>query len=130
MKKITYKLVMPTFSKYLDITASFLELLSINWPESKKHIVISVVDDQRQEYSNFKGFEILKNKVGTTLPSCIVNVAKRYNADYYLSFLGDAFVSEKINNKDVDDFLIELHKNNIEYCRLKPQKVKKHFWFF
>ena len=123
MKEITYKLIMPTFSKYLDITASFLELLSINWPESKKHVVISVVDNQQQEYSNFKGFEILKNKVGTTLPGCVVNVVKRYKADYYFSFLGDAFISKKISNKDVDDLLIELYKNNIEYCRLKPQKV-------
>lgn len=123
MEKITYKLIMPTFSKYLDITASFLELLAINWPESKKHVVISVVDNQQQEYSNFKGFEILKNKVGTTLPGCVVNVVKRYKADYYFSFLGDAFISKKISNKDVDNLLIELYKNNIEYCRLKPQKV-------
>lgn len=123
MKKITYKLVMPTFSKYLDITTSFLELLAINWPEAKEHVVISVIDDQRQECSDFKGFEILKNKAGTTLPSCIINVVKKYRVDYYFSFLGDAFISEKINNKNIDDFLVELHKNNIEYCRLKPQRV-------
>lgn len=123
MKKITYKLIMPTFSKYLDITTNFLELMALNWPEAKENVVISVIGDIKKNYPILNEFKIVKNKEEDTLPDCIVNAVKKYEADYYFIFLGDAFIIRRINNNRINDFLIELSENNIEYCRLKPQKV-------
>lgn len=115
-------LVIPTHSNYMDVCDIFLELLEKNWSDIKFKIVISLTGNNIK----YKNYEVLYNGETASLPTCIYNVAKKYDSDYYLCMLGDAFINKKICNFDVTELLSALKENKINYCSLLPRKsIKK-----
>ncbi|KRM29061.1 hypothetical protein [Limosilactobacillus panis] len=120
MVNVEYRIILPTNVKYLDITRNYIELLKMNWPEAYKHLIISVTGPANASI-NFDSIPIIRNREYDSLPSCVYNAALNYKADYYLVFLGDAFISKPVNNKSIESLLQSLIKENINYCRLLPQ---------
>lgn len=127
MRKITYKLIIPTYAAYFDICENFLELLKINWPEALSQVVLSVVGNSKCDFNTKKFPEItyIKNKKNTTLTKCIYNVSQKFKADFYFVFLGDALITHKLNNSQIVSLLKVLKMHNIEYCKLVPQVYLK-----
>ncbi|MCD7120627.1 hypothetical protein LTY37_07375 [Limosilactobacillus agrestis] len=120
MVGVDYKIILPTNVKYLDITRNFIDLLEINWPEAIQHLIISITG-QNTNTVKINNIPIVFNKENSTLPTCIYNAAQKNKADYYLVFLGDAFISKKVNDLEINALLAKLMKNSINYCRLLPQ---------
>lgn len=121
MNDINYKIILPTNTKYLDVTKNYIELLKINWPEAYEHLVLSLTGPVNNELEFFNEFPIVRNNEFDSLPTCVLNAASEYKADYYFIFLGDAFIFKRVNNDSVKDLLRSLIVNNIDYCRLLPQ---------
>lgn len=94
--------------------------LKINWPEAYKKLIISITGSDNFDIS-FNDIPVIKNNISTSLPTCVYNAASKYKADYYFVFLGDAFISRRINNEKVEKLLSYLVRNSINYCRLLPQ---------
>ena len=120
MVDLEYRIILPTNVKYLDIVRNYIELLKVNWPEAYKRLIISVSGPVDESIS-FNDIPIVRNSELASLPSCVLNATLNYRADYYLVFLGDAFIFKRINNKSVESLLSSLLKENISYCRLLPQ---------
>ncbi|PRO95158.1 hypothetical protein C6Y08_06130 [Lactiplantibacillus pentosus] len=121
MFNIKYRIILPTNVKYLDVVKNYIELLKINWPEAYKKLIISTTGSGDFDIS-FTDIPVIKNDISASLPTCVYNAASKYKADYYFVFLGDAFISRRINNKEVEKLLYSLIKNSINYCRLLPQR--------
>lgn len=120
MFNIKYRIILPTNVKYLDVVKNYIELLKINWPEAYKKLIISITGSDNFDIS-FNDIPVIKNNISTSLPTCVYNAASKYKADYYFVFLGDAFISRRINNEKVEKLLSYLVRNSINYCRLLPQ---------
>ena len=121
MADINYKIILPTNIKYLDITHNFIELLKITWPEAIKNLVISVTGQEKDKSISVGNIPVVLNESTSSLPTCIYNAAQDNPAEYYLIFLGDAFISKRIDNRKIDLLLKRLIENSINYCRLLPQ---------
>lgn len=123
-------IILPTYSDYIGITKNFMQLLHKNWPDCPYRIVVSVAGQQVK----IDGAENLYNGKNVSLIDCVANVAKKYKSRYYISFLGDAFISKPIDNRSIILMLNDLMTNSVEYCSLKyvrNYKKKKKFnnWF-
>ena len=114
MKKCA--IVVPTHSSYLDICKNFFELIEKNWKDCQYQKILSVIgEDQNPEIC-----EYIYNGKNVTLPGCIYNASKKYQADYYLCFLGDAFVSKPVNSQIINEIIDYMEENGINYCSLNP----------
>lgn len=119
-------IIIPTHSSYIDIVMNFLELLKKYWKDCRYKIIISVCGD----YINNDNLTILYNGQNANLIDCLVNARKVYHSNYYICFLGDAFITKKILQKEVDELLEIIYNNNVEYCSLlnvKAYKKEKSF---
>lgn len=116
-------IIITSHSAYLDVCQNFIFLFNKYWNNCPFKIVLSYYGENINVADNFQNVEVLYNGEKTTLPTCIYNVKKKYNADYYLCFLGDAFITKKIDTDTVNDILISLKENNISYCNLKPKHI-------
>lgn len=114
---LTGVIIVPTNSAYLDVCKNFFELLMINWKDCTYKVVFSICGNDEK----FSMDESVYNGPNATLTECIVNASNMYPADYYLVFLGDAFVSKKVKTEDVKKCLFELKNYKINYCRLQPK---------
>ncbi|MEK1432417.1 hypothetical protein HCY88_09585 [Limosilactobacillus fermentum] len=121
MKNVNYKIIMPTTQKYLDISLNFIELLKRNWPESIQNVVLSVSGTFNSRNPLFNQVKIFENPDETSLPNCVYNASKKYKADLYLVFLGDAFIAKRVDTNKINNLLNRLIDNKIQYCRLLPQ---------
>lgn len=111
-------IVLPTHSKYCRVTANFLELLKKNWPDCPFKIVVSMTGED----ITIKEAKSIYNGKNASLIECLVNASKKYKSKYYISFLGDAFISKRINNSSAKNLLSIIKNNNIDYCSLKYVK--------
>lgn len=119
-------IILPTHSSYIEITKSFIQLLKKNWANCPFKIVVSTTGKKVV----VDGAENLYNGKKASLIDCVVNVTKKYKSKYYISFLGDAFINNKINNEKVLLLLDDLLINQIDYCSLKcvrNYKKRKNF---
>lgn len=115
--KILFVLV--THSNYMDICSCFIEMFMKNFSsQAQVEFIISYCGEPQ----NIKNFETLYNGKDASLPECLYNVANSVEADLYFSFLGDAFICEKVNNQEFEELIINLINDKIEYCCLIPRK--------
>ena len=113
--------VIPTSSLYIDICMNFIDLLEKNWNDCPYEIVLAITGDN-VEVTNCKQIKKIYCGQSVTLPQCIFNVAKKVRVEYYICFLGDAFLSERVQNSDIENIIITMKMYQIEYCRLIPKK--------
>ena len=114
-------IIIPTSSKYLDICKNFIAVLSNSWPDCPYKLVLSITgNDERIE-----GAECLFNGSNASLVDCIVNASNRYKSEYYMIFLGDAFMCGQVDTQEVEKLLTEVKKNKIDFCCLHPEKSRK-----
>lgn len=110
-------IILPTYSNYLDVCFCFLELLEKKW-ENHPKVILSIIGDNK----SIKNYDFIYNEKGTSLPKAIYNATKKYKADYYFCLLGDAFITENINQQFVERLLSIMTEKKINYCSLLPVK--------
>ncbi len=117
-------IVMATHSSYIDICKNFLELIKKNWADCPYRIIIALTgDDVEDDFGSCEKYYCGKQ---STLTDCIRKVSDIYKFKYYMCFLGDAFLSKKVSDDDVKDFVDEIEKLDIDYCCLYPKvPIKK-----
>ena len=125
-----FVIVIPTYSKYLNVVNTFLQLLKKNWSSCPFKIVISITGENKK----IEGYTCLYNGKKASLIDCVVNVAKKFKSRYYISFLGDAFISKKVDNELINDILNNLLNDKIDYCSIlclkyyaKEKKYNNYF---
>ena len=107
-------IIIPTHSKYIEVVQNFLQLLSKNWPNCPYRIIISMCGKSIK----IDDYECIYNGVNASLIDCILSVHKRYKYDYYICFLGDAFINKKIMNESISNIINLLYTYRINYCSL------------
>lgn len=110
-------IIIPTHTDYMDVCKDFFYLMKHNWKDCPFKIVLSITGKNQKDY-NFH--EYVTNPIDSTLTFCIYNAMKKYDAQYYICMLGDAFIDAKINNKDFFDLIDYMLNNNLDYCNLIP----------
>ncbi|MBR3163491.1 MAG: hypothetical protein IKF17_05285 [Clostridia bacterium] len=121
-----YIIILPTHSNYKNITVNFLQLLKKYWKECNYKIIISITGEKEE----FSGYECVYNGRNASLIECILNAANMYKSNYYMCFLGDAFINKKINDCEIKKQLYLIQKSKIDYCSLmyvKRYKKEKRF---
>lgn len=121
MRSNTCTIIIPTNDKYLDICQNFVEVLRMSWSECPYRVIISVYGENKNYQS--KVAEILYNEDAKTITSCVYKATKLYNSNMYMVFLGDAFFSKKIDNKEVEKIIDSFQASGFEYCMLRPRKA-------
>ena len=119
-------IILPTHSNYQGVVRNFLQLLKKNWPNCPYEIIISVAGKR----FTIDGYKIIYNGANASLVDCVVNVAEKCKSKYYISFLGDAFINRKIDDRVVAEIFSEIRNNKINYCSLqcvKNYKKRKNF---
>lgn len=119
---IDYKIILPTIDKYLPITKNFIALLTLNWPETRGRIILSVSGKAAIPFE-CADITVVRSKKGTSLPECIRRAVVQNDASIYLSFLGDAFINKRINDAAINNLFVNLLNNGINYCNLNPETV-------
>ena len=100
---------------------NFMEVLCRRWTECKYKIIFAVFGEKTNcQYENYIFCEKAKN-----LPDCIKEIKNMYASEFYMIFLGDAFFTKKVEDKQVRDLLSNLKKDNIQYCSLIPKKSRE-----
>lgn len=118
-------IILITHSNYLDICENYLELKAKYWSDCKYQTILSYYGEK----NNLKDFES-KYHINTIynetsiITDCIVNVLKTTESDYYICMLGDAFITDFVNQEDVDDLINQIYHNKINYCSLIYWKEK------
>lgn len=121
-----FVIILPTHSSYIGITKNFIQLLRKNWVDCPFKIVVSATGSK----VSIEDVENLYNGEGASLIECVVNAAKKYKAEYCISFLGDAFINKKIDDEKILSLLNDLVIKDIQYCSLeyvKNYKKRKNF---
>jgi len=113
-----FVVLLPTHSKYKKTVENFLELFRKNWKDCPFKVVVSIVGEKIK----IDNVDVIYNGKDASLIDCVVSVAKKYKSVYYISFLGDAFISEKVDNGKIADILNDIIKNKISYCSLTSVK--------
>lgn len=112
-------MILVTHSSYMDVCNIFLKLFEMNIdPSEKKQLVISITGENIE----IPGYNCIYNGKQATLPECIYNAARQCESKYYLCFLGDSFVMEKVNRNEIELLLRVMKKANARYVSLIPQR--------
>lgn len=113
-------IIVPTNSKYIDICGNFVKVLNRSWPDCSYNLIMSVTGEDKK----VEGVENLYNGSNASLIDCIVNASDKYNCDYYMIFLGDAFMCGKVDSQNVEKLLDDMRDNEIDFCCLYPEKTR------
>lgn len=111
-------IIVPTNGKYIDVCANFLQMLDKYWNDCPYPVIVSSYGEKHE----LKGAINLYNQNATSIVDCVRSAIRKYPAEYYFSFLGDAFIVEKVNTSFVIELLKELKNGNIEYCNISYVK--------
>ena len=113
-----FVIIIPTNSSYIDIVNIFLKLLEKQWKFRKNQIIISITGQDKK----IKGYKTIYNGEKASLIECIVNAAKANSHQYYMSFLGDAFITKTLNEKYLNSIMNAIKEKKIDYCSLNYVK--------
>lgn len=116
MNKVT--IILPTMSKYLDISDIFLHLFHKYWVDCPYELVVSIAGTVNGNLNE----KIISNTSETSLLKCIYNASKNYNSDAYICLLGDSFISSRIETEEIEAFIDTFLNSELEYCNLYPRK--------
>ncbi len=119
-------IIIPTHSSYKNTVLTFLQLLEKNWQNCPYDIIVSMTGKK----TKIEKYTVLYNGKNASLIDCLANATKKYPSDYYISFLGDAFINKKINAAETERILETLAQNKIDYCSLnyvRNYKKAKNF---
>lgn len=119
-------IVLQSNSRYKDICNIFLALFKKYWRNCDYKMFVSIAGDE----TILGGVNTVYNGKNATLPTCIYNVAIKNNAQYYVCFLGDAFINGKIDEAQFKNLVQIMREKNINYCSLtplKPHRKQKSF---
>lgn len=107
---------------YKDIADIFSLLIKKNWPDCPYQIIYSYTPFAFEDYTGEK----YESSTGL-LPDNVYQIMTKYQADYAISLLGDAFITEKVDTKQFEGILETLQQYHFDYCRLfhSANKVKK-----
>lgn len=111
-------IVLMTHSSYVDICDNFVSLLHKNWPDCPFKVVGAVIGENRC----IQGIDTIYVDTNEKLTDCIKAVMKEHEADYYMCFLGDAFISSRVCNDQVFALLNEIKEKEANYCKIIPMK--------
>ena len=107
------KIIVSVCKIYDDIAEVFFKLFSKNWPNCPYDLIVSTDYESDSFPSN-----CIIYKGGNSLPNNILEISKKYPAEYYICLLGDAFIFSEIDTAEFDNLIQCLKINNIEYCKL------------
>ena len=117
-------IIIPSSTSYLDICHNFFEVLKLAWPECKYKVVLSLfgppmvndfTDDTLPETT------IYSDKINN-ISGCVYEAAINNPSAMYLVFLPDAFMCNKVEDKEIHRLMGVLIQNNVEYCMLRPRR--------
>lgn len=108
-------IILPTHSNYIGVCNNFIQLLRKNWVDCHYKVYVSYTGKETKFQNEC---EIIYNGEEASLTECVANAARSVQADYYLCFLGDAFINGKVDGKWVEDVLAIMNQSAIEYCSL------------
>lgn len=114
-------IILVTHSAYIDICNNFVALFKNNWPDCPYRIIGSVIGENK----TIDNIETIYVENGNKLTDCIIAIKDLYKADFYMCFLGDAFISSKVDTKLVISLLSRLKQNKAQYCKIFSRNFKK-----
>lgn len=114
-------LIVNVNKQYEDIAEIFCELLIANWRDCPYEIFFCT--DKELDIHCPGKLVICDRK--SSLPNNILTVMRKENADCAICLLGDAFITDKVNTKEIEKLLLLVKKNEIQYCNLSSFKYKK-----
>ena len=113
-------IIVPTNSKYVDICENFVEVFKKSWPDCPYNLVVSVTGEDKK----IAGVANIYNGADASLIDCIINASNTYRCDYYMIFLGDAFMCGVIDTYRVRKLLGDMKENKLDFCCLHPEKSR------
>lgn len=114
-------IIVPTNSKYIDICKNFMDVLKRSWSDCPYRVIVSITGENKK----IDGVINLYNGSDASLIDCIVNASNIYKCDYYMVFLGDAFMCGNVETYKVKNLLEDMKKYEIDFCCLHPEKSRK-----
>ena len=115
------KIVIPTHSNYIDICNIFMQLFRKNWPDCPYSIYGAVIgDDYKIPWCQSMYFGSAQ-----TLTDAVYFINKKYPTEFTICFLGDAFITGKVNQADVEKLIKDIYRDRINYCRLVTRAYEK-----
>lgn len=115
------KIVIPTHSNYIDICNIFMQLFKRNWPDCPYPIYGAVIGDDK----TIPGCQSIYCGSDQTLTDAVFFINKKYPTEFTICFLGDAFITGKVNQADVEKLIKDVYKDRINYCRLVTRTYEK-----
>lgn len=120
MENKNVKIIVSVSSCYKDIADLFFYCMKKNWPDCPFDCIVSFNDEKFNQYSKYSYVGQKKD----TIPDNIRNITNKYKADFYICLLGDAFISNAVNTKNVLKLIKYMEINKISYCNLFPLRKK------
>ena len=120
--------IIPTHSAYIGVCNNFITLFRKNWKSCPFKLVVSVTGEDVKPVDD--RCEYLYNGKDSTLTGCVNNAVLKYVTPFYMCFLGDAFINQKVDEKWVINTIRIMKAKKIEYCSLiciKNYAKKKSF---
>ena len=117
MMGISTEIILVTNSKYIEICDIFKKLKDKNWDGCSYKMTLSYCGGYI-ETNDFRN--VIYNGEKCSLPTCIYNVMRVSESDYFMCFLGDAFIYKNINKESVEKIVEKIEVEKIDYLRIFP----------
>lgn len=114
MKNKTYAIVVLSFDDYSDLWIDFFSLFEKFWSNNKESIYL-VTNEKDFVYKNLNIIKTGKEIDWFTRTKKALEMIKE---DTIILFLEDYFISDYVNEQDIDEILKYMYENNVLYYRL------------
>lgn len=118
---LPYDVIISTCNKFSDLWEAHVLLLNQNWAERGEHTYL-VTDTPTSR--SFPQVEIFAAGEGTEITTRLAGVLEKVTAKYILFTLDDYFLTQPIDNSLIQKSLAFMEKENIDYVRLYPARMK------
>lgn len=104
---------------YSDVFSVFYRAFFRYWKDCPYDFYLTT---NTQAYEDIKCIQ--NNKPGDTWVERTLAAMPKIDSKYLLLMCDDTFISQPVNNIDIERILDYMDNNNIKYCRIKPIKAK------